>query len=192
MLNVDPVDVDNRDEFVDYLCRLHNKVNKRLEKKIFECKRAYSYWAGGSDCSDRTVNFGTNVLYSDKNCSLVLGRAKMIEDVWSLFHSVAGAYPRAPTDEDKQKLKNLLNSLYFFVFLCFFSIKLWDKYVEKLDEIETLKKAIDSVDEFNIDGRKQIMQTFCKINEAQIELLKPLKKDYTSFRALYELNCKSD
>jgi FAD-linked sulfhydryl oxidase len=48
MLQDFPIKHNSREEFVFYLCGLHNKVNERLGKKIYNCKQAFDIW--GSDC----------------------------------------------------------------------------------------------------------------------------------------------
>lgn len=48
MLQDFPFKYNSREEFVYYLCDLHNKVNKRLNKDIYDCKKAFDIW--GSDC----------------------------------------------------------------------------------------------------------------------------------------------
>lgn len=44
---------NSRQELVQYFCDLHNIVNKRLEKPIFDCKNALSYWGGDCGCSGK-------------------------------------------------------------------------------------------------------------------------------------------
>jgi hypothetical protein len=43
---------NNRKELVYYICDLHNIVNKRLNKPIFDCKKAFSFWGGDCGCSN--------------------------------------------------------------------------------------------------------------------------------------------
>jgi len=50
MLAEFPIKHKSREEFVIYLCGLHNKVNQRLGKKIFECKQAFDIWGGDCGC----------------------------------------------------------------------------------------------------------------------------------------------
>jgi hypothetical protein len=38
----------------------------------------------------------------------------------TFLHSVAAAYPQEPKESDKQQLRNLLNSMYFFKLILFF------------------------------------------------------------------------
>ena len=51
MLEENPIESDSREALVLYLCRLHNNVNKRLNKKIFDCKKAFEFWGGECGCS---------------------------------------------------------------------------------------------------------------------------------------------
>jgi FAD-linked sulfhydryl oxidase len=51
MLKQYPIKNGSRAEAVGYLCFLHNKVNERLNKPIFDCKKAFDYWGGNCGCS---------------------------------------------------------------------------------------------------------------------------------------------
>lgn len=42
-----PVKASSRKEFMDYLCGLHNKVNERLGKPIFNCTEVVESWGPG-------------------------------------------------------------------------------------------------------------------------------------------------
>jgi FAD-linked sulfhydryl oxidase len=48
MLIDNPFSYKSREDLVYYLCGLHNIVNERLNKTIYECKKAFDIW--GSDC----------------------------------------------------------------------------------------------------------------------------------------------
>ena len=48
MLKDYPIKIKSREEFVYYTCDLHNNVNRRLNKTIYDCKKAFDIW--GSDC----------------------------------------------------------------------------------------------------------------------------------------------
>ena len=45
-----PIKHKSREELVIYICGLHNKVNQRLGKKIFDCKKAFDIWGGDCGC----------------------------------------------------------------------------------------------------------------------------------------------
>lgn len=53
MLDDDPPVFKNREEFMQYLCRLHNKVNQHLKKDEFDCSIANlkDRWGGDADCA---------------------------------------------------------------------------------------------------------------------------------------------
>lgn len=51
-----PIKNNSREELVYYLCDLHNKVNIRLNKPIFDCKKAFGFWGGECGCSEKKVN----------------------------------------------------------------------------------------------------------------------------------------
>ena len=51
MLKENPVKNNNREELVLYLCGLHNIVNERLGKPIFDCQKAFDFWGGNCGCS---------------------------------------------------------------------------------------------------------------------------------------------
>lgn len=59
-----PVDT-NRHDVVMYVCQLHNIVNERLNKPIFDCSKAFDFWGGdcgctGSDSSDSSSSEGSS------------------------------------------------------------------------------------------------------------------------------------
>ena len=43
---------NSREELVNYICKIHNIVNKVLNKPIFDCKKAFDYWGGDCGCDD--------------------------------------------------------------------------------------------------------------------------------------------
>ena len=53
-----PVKSDSREELVYYICFLHNKVNEKLNKPIFDCKKAFEFWGGDCGCSLANNNSG--------------------------------------------------------------------------------------------------------------------------------------
>ena len=48
MLKKEGVKANSREELVNYICKIHNIVNKVLNKPIFDHKKAFDYWGG--DC----------------------------------------------------------------------------------------------------------------------------------------------
>jgi len=46
-----PIKNGSRKEIVLYLCDLHNKVNQRLNKPIFDCQKAFDFWGGNCGCA---------------------------------------------------------------------------------------------------------------------------------------------
>jgi len=51
MLKENPIRYESREEFAYYLCDLHNKVNVRLGKPIYECKKTFDIWGGDCGCN---------------------------------------------------------------------------------------------------------------------------------------------
>ena len=47
-----PIKNDSRKEVVLYMCSLHNKVNGKLNKPLFDCEKASEFWGGDCGCSD--------------------------------------------------------------------------------------------------------------------------------------------
>eukprot|EP01084_Bolivina_argentea_P142297 249999_1 len=39
-----PPNVNNRDEFIEWICDLHNRINKKLHKPTFNCKQHQKRW----------------------------------------------------------------------------------------------------------------------------------------------------
>ena len=50
MLNKEGVHADSREELVNYICKIHNIVNKVLNKPQFDCKKAFDFWGGDCGC----------------------------------------------------------------------------------------------------------------------------------------------
>jgi FAD-linked sulfhydryl oxidase len=50
MLALYPIKDASKHEVVGYICFLHNKVNERLGKPIFDCDKAAGYWGGDCGC----------------------------------------------------------------------------------------------------------------------------------------------
>jgi|LauGreDrversion4_2_1035121.scaffolds.fasta_scaffold278872_2 FAD-linked sulfhydryl oxidase len=50
MLKQYPIKTGSRHDLVYYLCDLHNHVNKRLHKPIFDCDKAFNVWGGDCGC----------------------------------------------------------------------------------------------------------------------------------------------
>ena len=46
-----PFRYKSREELVFYICELHNDVNKRLNKPIHDCKKAFDIWGGDCGCN---------------------------------------------------------------------------------------------------------------------------------------------
>lgn len=44
MISENPVDVSTRDNFMKYLCKIHNIVNKRIGKNEFPCENVVDVW----------------------------------------------------------------------------------------------------------------------------------------------------
>lgn len=55
MLKENPIKTGSREEIVYYLCDLHNKVNEKLKKPIFDCKKAFGFWGGECGCTDKKL-----------------------------------------------------------------------------------------------------------------------------------------
>lgn len=51
LLKDNPIVNKSRKEVINYVCSLHNFVNKRLKKEIFDCEQAAGYWGGDCGCS---------------------------------------------------------------------------------------------------------------------------------------------
>ena len=51
MLNKIGIKMDNRSEFINYLCNTHNIVNKVLNKTEFDCDKAFDVWNGNYQCN---------------------------------------------------------------------------------------------------------------------------------------------
>lgn len=56
MLAEFPIKNNSREELVYYLCDMHNKVNEKLKKRIFDCKKAFGFWGGECGCAEKTSN----------------------------------------------------------------------------------------------------------------------------------------
>ena len=52
MLNKEGAKANSREELVNYICKIHNIVNKVLNKPAFDCKKAFDFWGGDCGCED--------------------------------------------------------------------------------------------------------------------------------------------
>merc|ERR1712228_586005 len=43
-LNENPPNVESRDDFVEWICKLHNRISKKIGKKKFDCKHHQKRW----------------------------------------------------------------------------------------------------------------------------------------------------
>ena len=50
MLDKEGVHAESREELVNYICKIHNIVNKVLDKPQFDCKKAFDFWGGDCGC----------------------------------------------------------------------------------------------------------------------------------------------
>ena len=50
MLNKKGVKINSRKEFGEYLCNIHNIVNKVLNKTDFDCNKTFEVWDGNYKC----------------------------------------------------------------------------------------------------------------------------------------------
>lgn len=51
LLKNHPVQTDNREVVVGYVCGIHNIVNKNLGKPHFNCENAFKAWGGECGCA---------------------------------------------------------------------------------------------------------------------------------------------
>ena len=51
MLNKKGINMDNKTQFVNYVCNIHNIVNKVLNKTQFDCDKAFDVWDGNYKCN---------------------------------------------------------------------------------------------------------------------------------------------
>lgn len=51
MLQNYPIKDSSREEFAYYLCDLHNKVNIRLGKPEYDCRKTFEIWGGDCGCN---------------------------------------------------------------------------------------------------------------------------------------------
>ena len=50
IIKENPIQHNSREELVYYL---QNKVNAKLKKPIFDCKKAFGFWGGECGCSEK-------------------------------------------------------------------------------------------------------------------------------------------
>ena len=51
MLDKKGIKMENKKEFINYICNIHNIVNKVLNKTEFDCDKAYNVWNGNYQCN---------------------------------------------------------------------------------------------------------------------------------------------
>ena len=52
IIKENPLKNSNREEFVYYICNIHNIINKKLNKNHFRCKNAFEIWGGDCGCEN--------------------------------------------------------------------------------------------------------------------------------------------
>ncbi|XP_058217063.1 FAD-linked sulfhydryl oxidase ERV1-like isoform X2 [Rhododendron vialii] len=66
ILRANPVQVGSQAEFSQWLCHVHNVVNRSLGKVVFSCERVDAKW-GKLDCEQRTCDLqGNTKIFGDK------------------------------------------------------------------------------------------------------------------------------
>ena len=65
MLKDNPINYSSREDLVNYICNLHNLVNIRLDKPIFDCQNAFKFWGG--DCGCNETNPNNTTIISNEN-----------------------------------------------------------------------------------------------------------------------------
>lgn len=68
-----PPAVESRQEFSQWMCRLHNEVNQRLGKKMFDCSKVDQRWLdgwddGSCDWHTHSLNHVTSTNLYTKSC----------------------------------------------------------------------------------------------------------------------------
>ncbi|CAD8133346.1 unnamed protein product [Paramecium pentaurelia] len=53
MTTILPYEGNSRVDFMQYLCMLHNEVNQRLNKTLFNCSIVHERWGGDCGCSSK-------------------------------------------------------------------------------------------------------------------------------------------
>ncbi len=62
MLSEQPVMVDSRKDFMEYICSIHNTVNARIGKKKFDCSLVTDVWgAKGCGCKVKDIKSSLGV-----------------------------------------------------------------------------------------------------------------------------------
>ena len=51
IINEKPLEHNSREELVYYVCEIHNLMNKRLNKDMFNCRNAFDIWGGDCGCN---------------------------------------------------------------------------------------------------------------------------------------------
>ena len=51
MLDKKGINMNNKKEFINYICNIHNIVNKVLNKTEFDCDKAYNVWNENYQCN---------------------------------------------------------------------------------------------------------------------------------------------
>ena len=56
MIKENPVRAKSREEFMFYICEIHNIVNERIGKEIFPCEKIIDIW-GQRECGCKIKKF---------------------------------------------------------------------------------------------------------------------------------------
>ena len=55
MLDKKGINMNTRKELINYICNIHNIVNKVLNKTEFDCEKAYDVWNGNYQCNNNKI-----------------------------------------------------------------------------------------------------------------------------------------
>jgi FAD-linked sulfhydryl oxidase len=71
MIDENPVVTSNRHDVVIYFCEIHNIVNKRLGKPLFDCDKALEYWGGDCGCHGDSSSSGSSEQSAESSSSAI-------------------------------------------------------------------------------------------------------------------------
>ncbi|KAH9655730.1 FAD-linked sulfhydryl oxidase ERV1 [Citrus sinensis] len=67
LLRANPVQAESHDEFSQWLCHVHNVVNRSLGKLVFPCERVDARW-GKLECEQRACDLQGTTDSADQIC----------------------------------------------------------------------------------------------------------------------------